>query len=551
MLLVSAGLFLVLVGLPRSTGPSLGKTEANDAIAPEHQGVEINDARAFAGYTLVFPLWSRKTYLVDLKGRVVHMWQSRYLAGQDAHLLENGHLLRSADLAKNEAYFAGGSRGGRVQELTWDGELVWDYRFHSKTQRSHHAVCPMPNGNVMMIVWERKIRHEAIAAGVKPELAGKGDMLVDALFEVKPIGRAGGQIVWEWHTWDHLIQDHDKSKRNYGDVAAHPELLDADFARRKGAGVAGLLGPVLTNNDDPKQVAKDGKRKTELNVLKGLGYIGGGGQQLTEYLPDWTHVNSVFYNARLDQLMLCSREFGEVWIIDHSTTSAQARGHEGGRYGKGGDILYRWGNPRAYRAGTLADQKLFAQHDAHWIPEGLPGAGHMLVFNNGARPDGLYSSVDEIVLPVDAEGRYTRPPGKPYGPPEPVWSYTAPKKTDFYAIAMSGAQRLPNGNTLIAAGFGGALFQGGPGRPNRVKLSQSTFGGTIFEVTPEKEIVWKYKVPIDFEPGDSTTGSFEGVGNPVFRVYRYAPTYPGLAGRELTPGRTIEELASQSQTAKR
>jgi hypothetical protein len=461
--------------------------------------------------------------------------------------LENGHLLRSADLAKNEAYFAGASRGGRAQEFTWAGELVWDYRFHSKTQRSHHAVARMPGGNVMMIVWERRTPQEAIAAGVKPELAGKGDMLVDALFEVKPIGKTGGQIVWEWHTWDHLIQDHDKSKPNYGDVAGHPELLDANFARRKRSGIAGSLGAVLTNTGDATRAATPDKREAdrELNALKGLGYIGGGGKKLTEYLPDWTHVNSVAYNARLDQLMLCSREFREIWIIDHSTTTGQAATHEGGRYGKGGDILYRWGNPSAYRAGTVADQKFFAQHDAHWIPEGLAGAGHMLVFNNGARPDGLYSSVDEIALPVDEGGHYTRTPGKPYGPPEAVWSYTAPNKTDFYAVAMSGAQRLANGNTLIAAGFSGVLSLGGPGRPRRVILSQSTFGSTIFEVTPEKEIVWKYKVPIDFERGDSDTGSFAGVGNPVFRACRYAPTYPGLIDRELTPGGTVEELASR------
>jgi hypothetical protein len=243
--------------------------------------------------------------------------------------------------------------------------------------------------------------------------------------------------------------------------------------------------------------------------------------------------------------MLCAREFREIWVIDHSTTTAQAAGHQGGRYGKGGDVLYRWGNPLAYRAGKLEDKKFFAQHDAHWIPEGLAGGGHMLVFNNGARRDGAYSSVDEIALPVDTEGHYARLPGKPYRPAGPAWSYTAPNKTDFYAVAMSGAQRLPNGNTLIATGFSGALFQGGPGGPRQVIMSQSTFGSTIFEVTPEKEIVWKYKVPIDFERGDSDTGSFEGVGNPVFRASRYAPTYPGLMGRELTPGRTIEELASR------
>jgi hypothetical protein len=55
-----------------------------------------------------------------------------------------------------------------------------------------------------------------------------------------------------------------------------------------------------------------------------------------------------------------------------------------------------------------------------------------------------------------------------------VWSYSAPKKTDFYSSFISGTQRLPNGNTLICSGA----------------------NGTIFEVTPEKAIVWKYVNPV-------------------------------------------------------
>jgi hypothetical protein len=82
-------------------------------------------------------------------------------------------------------------------------------------------------------------------------------------------------------------------------------------------------------------------------------------------------VNSVSYNAKLDQILISVRSFNEFWIIDHSVTTKEAAGHTGGRSGKGGDLLYRWGNPSAYRAGKTSDQKLFAQHDAHWIPEGL------------------------------------------------------------------------------------------------------------------------------------------------------------------------------------
>src|SRR5204863_10068517 len=107
---------------------------------------------------------------------------------------------------------------------------------------------------------------------------------------------------------------------------------------------------------------------------------------------------------------------------------------------------------------------------------------------------------------------------------QPLWSYSAPNKPDFYSVLLSGAQRLPNGNTLLCSGS----------------------NGTLVEVTPEKEVVWKYInptrggfVPSKFYPTGSEGFGPRGGGS-LFRAYRYAPDYPGLAGKELTPGDTIE-----------
>jgi tetratricopeptide (TPR) repeat protein len=452
-------------------------------MASTQFGVTVNDARAFKGYTLVYPLGSTKTYLVDMQGRIVQMWESKYTPGQMAVLLENGHLLRPAKLSDSEALFAGAGPGGRVQEFTWEGQLVWDFKFHNTRQIQHHAVTRMPNGNIMMIVWERKTPSEVLGAGVKPDASSKSDMLVDSLVEIRPTGLTGGKIVWEWHLWDHLVQDYDQAKPNYGDVAAHPELIDVNCARGAGLAFDNLCraipkppGPRIgePGKPDPKRA---GLQNDSVDKLRSIGYVGAGGgnKNFMGYIADWTHVNAVAYNAKLDQLMLSSREFSEIWIIDHGTTTAEAKGHSGGHYGKGGDLLYRWGNPANYRSGTPGDQKLFFQHDAHWIPEGLPGAGHVLLFNNGERPAGDYSTVDEIVLPADSDGRYERAPGKAFGPDEPLWSYAAPRKEDFFGRLLCGAQRLPNGNTLIAMGF----------------------SSRILEVTPGKELVWNYAVPPD------------------------------------------------------
>src|SRR5262249_13712821 len=133
-------LIVLLLGLRVASGPSTGAVS----------GVVVNESGACQGYTLIFPLCSTKTYLIDIQGRVVRTWQSNYLAGQDAYLLENGNLLRTADLGIGEAYFVGASKGGRIQEFNWDGELVWDFRFHDQTRRAHHAITRMANGNVLM-----------------------------------------------------------------------------------------------------------------------------------------------------------------------------------------------------------------------------------------------------------------------------------------------------------------------------------------------------------------------------------------------------------------
>jgi hypothetical protein len=434
-------------------------------------GLQLNKREAFQGYTLVAPLNSTKSYLIDMEGRVVRAWESRYTAGQEAYLLENGHLLRAARLDPREQTFAGAGQGGRVQEFDWDGNLVWDFKFHDDRRIAHHDICPLPNGNVLLIVWEIKTPEERIAAGCRPE-GVRGPWLADSIVEVKPTGKTTGEIVWEWHIWDHLIQDADPGKANYGEVGKHPKLIDVNF----GDGDFGFPGPPRRDTARKDAAKEDrAKAKGDMERLKSIGYIGDPAARGNRgMLPDWTHANAVAYHAELDQIMLCVRSFGEFWIIDHGTTTAEAAGHRGGRRGKGGNLLYRWGNPRAYRAGTMADQRLFGQHDAQWIPKGYPGAGHVLVFNNGgSRIGGHYSSVDEIILPVNAHGDYTRKSGEPFGPREAIWSYTAPRKEEFFAFIMSGANRLPNGDTLVC----------------------DSVSGTIFEVSAKGETVWKYANP--------------------------------------------------------
>jgi hypothetical protein len=442
-------------------------------------GLQLNEPGAFQGYTLVAPLNSTKTWLIDMEGRAVHTWESKYTAGQDAYLLENGHLLRAATLNDGERHFVTAGQGGRVQEFDWDGNLVWDFKFHDDKRVAHHAICRLPNGNVLLIVWEMKTAEETLAAGRRPEEV-EGPWLADSIVEIRPTGKTAGEIVWEWHVWDHLIQDADPCKAKHGDVGAHPELIDINFGESEAFPGARSRGgrPGPSRQATAKKASartNDAAEKRNLDRLKGIGYVGDASARRNRGLvPDWTHVNSVAYKAEHDQIVISVRAFGEFWIIDHGTTTAEAASHSGGRRGHGGDILYRWGNPRSYRAGSATDQRLFTQHDAHWIPNGHPGQGHILVFNNGSgRPGGNYSSVDEIVLPVNDRGDYVRTPGKAFEPREPAKSYSAPKKADLFSFVMGGANRLPNGNILIC----------------------ESVSGTILEVTPEGKTIWKYINP--------------------------------------------------------
>ena len=157
--------------------------------APEKVGLIRNDAEAYQGYTLLTPMMSRDTYLIDNEGRVVNKWETE-CSGLCAYLLKNGHLLRAGSSGfGGNATFHGGGAGGRIQEFTWDGELVWDFEYSSEDYLLHHDIEPMPNGNVLMVAWERKSADEAIDAGRDPAVQGDGDLWVDHVIEVKPTGK--------------------------------------------------------------------------------------------------------------------------------------------------------------------------------------------------------------------------------------------------------------------------------------------------------------------------------------------------------------------------
>jgi hypothetical protein len=176
------------------------------------------------GHILFAPMQSTTTYLIDSNGDVNHTWPSDYAPGESVYMLEDGTLLRAIKLS-----FSGGGAGGGVQKITWEGTLIWDFRYYTSEYLSHHDIELLPNGNVLMIAWEYKTRAAAIKAGRDPNKLVGDTLQPDHVIEVEPTGPSSGNIVWEWHVWDHLVQDYDPSRDNYGVVEDHPELIDINF----------------------------------------------------------------------------------------------------------------------------------------------------------------------------------------------------------------------------------------------------------------------------------------------------------------------------------
>jgi len=430
-------------------------------------GVLLNTVDALNGYTLFAPMASTETYLINNCGEIINQWSSDYTAGAAVYLLENGNLLRTCKIPNDAINFGG--LGGRIEQYDWDNNLVWSYNYTTDLVSQHHDIYPMPNGNILILAVTTITESEAIQMGRDPSKITDGKIYNEQIIEVEPVGTSEGNIVWEWNISDHLIQDFDDTKDNFGVISENPQLLDINFL---GIGIGDA---------------------------------------------SWLHVNSIQYNAQLDQIVMSARLLGEIYIIDHSTTTNEAVSNAGGLYEKGGDLLYRWGNPIVYGQGTENDQKLFGQHKPHWIPEGLNDAGKMMIFNNGMARTPSFSELFIIVPPTDSPGVYSYADNTAYGPLIPEYIYIDPvEPTDFYSAIVSNGQRLSNGNTLICEGA----------------------SGHFFEIDSEDNIVWEYISPVS-ATGIKSQGE-EPSTNTTFRAEKFNLDYPAFVGRDLTPGLQIE-----------
>jgi hypothetical protein len=375
----------------------------------------ISNAQQWGDYTLIATQNGTTALLIDTLGATYHTWTFPTTAktGYSTYMLPGGDLMRTVS-NQQQNQLNGGGMTGRVQRVDFNSNVVWDFTYSSSTYCIHHDICAMPNGNVLMIAYEVKSSSEVSAAGSQVTHT----MWPDKIIEVMPTGATTGEIVWEWHAWDHLCQDIDPTKANYvNDIADHPELLNINY-----------------NN--------------------------------TQQTTDWMHCNGIDYNAALDQIVISSHFLDEIYVIDHSTTTAEAASHSGGQWGRGGDLLYRWGSPQAY--GMSGNGVYNVIHDAHWIPEG-PLAGSIAVFNNNGVSNNQ-SAVDIINSPWN---------GSDYGLMAGSYlpsTYTVRHACFGHTNNMGNSYQLPNGNMLVCIAQDGLVYEIDPDGNN---IWEKQVNGTV------------------------------------------------------------------------
>lgn len=422
---------------------------------------------------------SNRALLMDEHGNIVHQWHTdnRLPEATVCYLLPDGNLLRTTcehDWLVMDGQFPIGTHGN-VQIQDTSSKVLWEWtHFKPGDEALHHDVEMMPNGNILVLSWSAISKEAAIEYGWTPQ--GERDFLwMDKIYEIKPdLATGSTEIVWQWSALDHIVQQQDAK-------------------------------------------TEESRRRIDLNWPH-LDTVQFNANQIL-------HLNSVSYNAEEDLILISSAIFGEIWLIDHSTTTVEAASGCGGKHGKGGDILWRYGNPQTHSNAGPEHQLLYWQHDAHFLGKDLSHGGDILVFNNGMRRDangkadyrqicmglisGAYSDVYELKLPRNPNGSLAFD-----APPEVVWSFNKTGDVDFYSPFMSGARRMPNGNTLM----------------------MQACDKRIVEISEEGELV------LDFHVG--------GPGR-MFRVNKYSADYEGLTFLGLDTNQPFAKLKLRRELQKR
>lgn len=403
----------------------------------------------------------RYTYLINSCGEVINEWvgdtTSRKLV---SYLMDGGNLV-SAKIINDGSYTRPG-KTGKLEIVDWNNNLLWsiDHFTGSYAYALHHDIEVMPDGHLLILLWDRMSREEAIANG-RDSLLISGELWPESILEIEPVYPDTYTIYWQWHLRDHLIQDFDSTQIGFGSVSEHPELVDINY--------------------------------------------------LTDFEDDWIHANAMSYNAERDEIILSSRGFDELWVIDHSTTTEEAASHSGGKSGKGGDLIFRFGNPYSHKAEGI--KHLDGQHDTR-IQSISDSSVVFSLFNNNDTDSEKYSEALEVTALLDEQGNYYLNDKNIFAFSDSIFKFNG--GGEFDSRFMSSYERLPNGNLLLC----------------------SAVKGLYLEYNEELNVIWRYVSPVSLfgvsAQGDSTNGT-------TFKLNRYLKDDPIFDGLDLSARRKSVE----------
>jgi hypothetical protein len=294
-----------------------------------------------------------KAYLTDKTGLHLNTWNFEDKLGNDLELLEDGSIV---GLFKPESIsFSFGGYGGILKKFDSSAALVWEYELNNEDYLLHHDFEILPSGNILLIVWEHFNEIEAQDLGFD----GEGSIYLEKIIEWNPESR---NIVWEWRSVDHLIQDFDPEALNHGLIADHPEKIDLNY------------------NDNDKDNG------------------------------DLMHANGLFYDPIKDVIFLSVNFYSEVWVISHSNTTDESKTTSG-------DLKFRFGNSQAHQG--IEDRMFYNNHHPSLVKLDPLTVDRFLIFINGSNEN--QSKVYEFELPVIFDENPLL-----WSTPEKTWSFTHP-----------------------------------------------------------------------------------------------------------------------------
>jgi len=359
------------------------------------------DAENWGKYTLIAPQGSATVKLIDLEGNTFKTWNLSGNNGYTCVLTPDRCIVRLVG-------GTGGNAGSRVEKIDWDGNVVWRY-----TIAAHHDICVLPNGNVLATVATSATSSELSEVGFTGGTTTVANSVkYDKIVEIDGVNQ---EIVWEWRFIDHLVQNVKSSASNYGEPSDNPQRFN-------------------------------------IQIRGDNGY------------NDWQHMNGLDYYPQRDQIVFSCKYLKEIFVIDHSTTTAEAKTSSGGLSGKGGDFLYRWGYPSNYGKTVTSTNTFGTIHNASWVlgetylaQDVYPSddyyhvyAGQISVFSNT-------NTAGMTIFPpyIEDSFLFDYTSGSTYGPT----SYNTKLSVGGRSTNMGSAQALPNGNMIVYRGSESTFYE--------------------------------------------------------------------------------------------